>query len=417
MTKLTVTKQLIDEAAKNLEGIAKNTSLRYVPRLSDLYDAEIYLKREDLQPVRSFKIRGAYNKMLLLKDEEKKKGVVCASAGNHAQGVAWSCTYLKIKGVIFMPSITPNQKISKVRKFAGDYAEIRLIGETFDDAFAASKKYEEETGATYIHAFNDPLTIAGQGTVGKEIYEGMKENVDVVISCVGGGGLLAGVATYLKESDSSIRVFGSEPEGAAAMFQSLKHDKVMILPEIDTFVDGAALKSVGELSFQLTKRNAERIVLIPEGKICSDMISLYQEEGIIAEPAGTLAVSALEQLKDEIKGKRVVAIISGGNNDIMRYPEVLERSLVYEGLKHYFIIEFAQKPGQLKVFLEDVIGKDDDIVLFEYMKKNNKEKGPALVGIELTRKEDLEPLVKRMKQAGIQHRKITPDDMIYNHLI
>jgi threonine dehydratase len=295
--------------------------------------------------------------------------------------VAYGCSALKIKGVIFMPVVTPNQKIEKVKLFGGTFVRIELIGNTFDEASAAAQEYCKKENAVYVHPFNDPLTIAGQGTVAKEVYEDLKGKVDYFLATEGGGGLISGSASYLKQKNKKIIVIGVEPEGAASMHQSIKQNKVVSLSSIDTFVDGAAVKTSGDLTFQICKEYVDRILVVPEGKVCTTMIELYQNEGIIAEPAGAVAISSLDQIADKIKGKTVVCVLSGGNNDLLRYPEILERSLIYQRRKHYFLVEFAQKPGQLKKFVNYVLGPDDDIVLFEYIKKNNKEKGPALVGI------------------------------------
>lgn len=412
-----VTKDMIDEAAGRIEGVVARTPLQYNKRLSLRYGANIYLKREDLQEVRSFKIRGAYNKISSLTEEERHRGVVCASAGNHAQGVAYSCATLKIKGTIFMPTISPNQKIERVRHFGGEFVEIVLVGATLDEALAAARKYEEENGAVFVHPYNDAGVIAGQGTVGKEIFEKLEGNVDIVVACLGGGGLVSGIATYMKAVKPEIKMYGSEPLGAAEMKASLEAGKVVVLDKIDTFVDGAAMKTTGEITFSICKELLEGVKVVPEGRVCQDMVELYQNEGIVVEPAGALAVGALDQLQNEIKGKTVVCVVSGGNNDIMRYPEILERSLVYQGLKHYFIIEFAQKPGELRNFLDKALGPTDDIVRFEYVKKTNKEKGPALVGIEMKSPDDLLTLMERMRGIGINFKHITSDDMLYQFLI
>ncbi len=414
---MNITTQQIEDAAKRLEKVVQKTPLQYSKRLSSKYGADIYLKREDLQEVRSFKIRGAYNKMSSLSDEEKERGVVCASAGNHAQGVAYSCNALKIKGVIFMPIVTPNQKIEKVQHFGGEYTEIKLVGNTFDDASIAAQIYTKEHNSVYVHPFNDPLTIAGQGTTGKEIYEDMKDAVDIVVTAIGGGGLISGISTYLKNKVPQIQIIGVEPKGAPSMSESLRHGKIVTLEKIDTFVDGAAVKTVGDNTFAICKEYLEKVILVDEGKDCSTMIELYQNEGIIAEPAGALSVAALDFIAEDVKGKTVVCVISGGNNDILRYPEIMERSLVYQGRKHYFIIDFAQKPGQLKRMVNEALGPTDDIVRFEYIKKTNKEKGPALVGIELKSKQDLEPLMERMKAIELKFTKVTQDDLLYDYLV
>ena len=379
----------IEKAAHSLKDVVAKTPLEYSERLSEQYGANIYLKREDLQRCRSFKVRGAYNRIVSLSAEEQQKGIVCASAGNHAQGVAYSCASLKLKGVIFMPVSTPLQKIDRVKKFGGKYVEIVTIGDAYDDASLAAKKYCAEHNATYVHPFNDYDVMCGQATVAREIYQELGSDLEVVLVAIGGGGLASGVSSYLKQQRPGIEIIGVEPLGAAGMSESIKNGKVTPLESIDTFVDGAAVKHIGDNTFEICKRNLSSTVLIPEGKVCTTMIELYQNDGIIAEPAGALPISALDAVSDQIKGKTVVCILCGGNNDILRYPEVMERSLVYNGRKHYLIIEFNQKPGQLRKFVNDALGPHDDIVRFEYMKKTNREAGAALVGIELYDKNDL----------------------------
>lgn len=412
-----ITVKQIEEASERIKAVAVKTPLQLSKRLSQEYGATVYLKREDLQEVRSFKIRGAYNKISSLTAEEKKRGIVCASAGNHAQGVAYSCSALKIKGAIFMPVITPNQKIERVKHFGGEYVNVQLFGNTYDDASEASHRYCDEHGAIYVHAFNDPLTIAGQGTIAAEIYEELAGKFDVLVSPIGGGGLISGMASYLKQKNPGITIIGAEPEGSPSMYEALRQNKVVTLDTIDSFVDGAAVKTSGDLSFELCKKYTDRVILVPEGLICMTMIELYQNEGIIAEPAGALGVAPLSEMRDFVEGKTVVCVLSGGNNDILRYPEIMERSLVYQGRKHYFIVEFAQKPGQLKLLVDKALGPTDDIVRFEYIKKTNKEKGAALVGIELRDKKDLEPLIKRMKEIEINFRILSDKEMLYDYLI
>lgn len=414
---MAVTIQDIENAAARIRGVAENTPLQLNQRLSDAYGAKVYLKREDMQIVRSFKIRGAYNKISLLSPEEKSRGVVCASAGNHAQGVAYSCAQLKIHGAIFMPAISPQQKIERVRRFGGSYIEVVLVGATLDEAMAAAREYETEKHAVFVHPFNDEAVIAGQGTIAKEIYEQLGGKFDMIIASVGGGGLVSGIAAYVKGKNPAVRVLGSEPLGAAEMHASLQAGKLVVLDKIDTFVDGAAMKTAGEITFSIVRELVDEIKVVPEGKVCQEMVELYQNEGVVVEPAGALAVAALEQVADEIRGKSIVCVISGGNNDILRYPEILERSLVYQGLKHYFLIEFAQKPGQLKQFVDRALGPTDDIIRFEYIKKTNKEKGTALVGIQLARREDLDTLLGRMRAIGLSYTYITKDNLIYDYLI
>ena len=412
-----ITVQQIEEAAKRLEGVVVKTPLQKSKRLSALFNSTIYIKREDQQEVRSYKIRGAYNKISMLTAKEKRRGVVAASAGNHAQGVALSCALQKVKGVIFMPTVTPNQKIERVKHFGDGYVEIRLIGETYDEAGKAAHDYCAKNNSVYVHAFNDPATIAGQGTIGKEIYEELGGAVDLVIVPIGGGGVASGVSSYLKAKNPKIKIYGTEAAGSPSMYESLKENKVVQLKKIDTFVDGCAVSRVGDLTFEICRKNLEKVVVLPEGKVCNTMIGLYQNEGIITEPAGALSLSAFDDLRKEIKGKTVVCILSGGNNDLLRYPEIMERSLIYQGRKHYFIIEFTQKPGQLRRFLNNALGQNDDIVLFEYMKKTNREKGAALVGIELADRKDYKPLVDRMREAGIKFEILSDKELLYNYLI
>ena len=407
----------IDEAARRLDGIVARTPLQLAQRLSRTYGATVYLKREDLQEVRSFKIRGAYNKIASLAPAERERGVVCASAGNHAQGVAFACSDLRIRGTIFMPAITPTQKIERVKQFGGEFIEIKLVGASYDDANRAAEQYCEANHAVFVHPFDDVLTIAGQGTVGKEIYEELGGKLDVVVAAIGGGGLASGVASYLKAMNPKLSIIGAEPAGSPSMWESLRAGRVVTLDGIDTFVDGVAVKRVGDLTFELCQKYLERVVVVPEGEVCTTLIELYQNEGIVAEPAGALAVSALAEIADQIRGKTVVCILSGGNNDILRYPEIMERSLVSQGRKHYFIIEFAQKPGQLRQFVDQALGPTDDIVRFEYIKKTNKERGAALVGIELKQSADLEPLLKRMQEIELNCRLLDSSELLYDYLI
>ncbi|MDO8522055.1 MAG: threonine ammonia-lyase IlvA [bacterium] len=412
---------LVEEAREHLRGVVNETPLQFHAGLSQHFSAKIYLKREDLQVVRSYKLRGAYNRMRVLSSAEKKRGVVCASAGNHAQGVAFSCKALKTHGIIFMPRNTPRQKIDRVRSLGGPYVTIELYGDTFDEAFAEAKSVAQKKKRVFVHPFNDPLVIAGQGTVGAEILEQLStksgEKIDYVVVPIGGGGLCSGLGSYFKWKSPSTKIIGVEPAGAPAMDQALKAGKVVTLEKLDTFVDGAAVRTVGDLTFKLCKKVLDKLILVPEGKVCETMISLYQRDGIVAEPAGALSIAALDQIGPELKGKTVVCIVSGGNNDISRYPEVIERSLVYQGLKHYFMVNFSQRPGALKRYLNEALGPTDDITLFEYTKKNNRENGPALIGIELARREDFKPLLKRMDKIGMSYEVIEKDSPIFSFLI
>jgi threonine dehydratase len=407
----------VEAAETRLKGIASATPLQPSPRLSEKYGATVLIKREDMQAVRSFKIRGAYNRIASLSAEDRKRPIVCASAGNHAQGVAFACAQLGIGGTIFMPRITPTQKIERVTQFGGEFVEIRLVGESYDEASQAAEAYCAEQQGIFVHPFDDLETIAGQGTVGKEIDDALRGQVGLVIVPIGGGGLASGVASYLKERNPSVSILGAEPAGSPSMHEALRQGRVVTLDEMHTFVDGAAVRRVGRLTFDLCRQHVDRVVVVPEGKVCTTMIELYQNEGIISEPAGALSIAALDDVADDVHGKTVVCVLSGGNNDILRYPEIMERSLVYQGRKHYFIIEFAQKPGQLRQFVDDALGPTDDIVRFEYIKKTNKERGAALVGIELKDKADLAPLLQRMEEIQLNFRTLGSEELLYDYLV
>ncbi len=405
-------------AAERLQGVAVHTPLMHNLNLSERYGANIYLKREDLQVVRSYKIRGAYNKMATLSKEQLEKGVVCASAGNHAQGLAYACRKLQVKGTIFMPTTTPAQKIKQVGMFGKEFVKIELVGDTYDDAFYAAKKYCEEQNATFVHPFDDLQVMEGQGTVGLEIFKDSNFKIDYLVFAIGGGGLASGVSTVFKQLSPKTKLVAVEPLGSPTMKTALEKGEVVTLEEIDKFVDGAAVKRAGDLTFQVCKQNLNHeILLIPEGKVCSTILQLYNEEAIVAEPAGALSVSALDFIKDEIKGKNVVCIIGGGNNDITRTEEIKERSLLYEGLKHYFIIRFPQRAGAFKTFLNDVLSPTDNIVFFEYSKKTARERGPALVGIELKQQSDFQPLIERMNENNVQFEYINDKPEIFEFLI
>ncbi|MDG0809759.1 threonine ammonia-lyase IlvA [Cohnella rhizosphaerae] len=404
-------------AAHTLRSVVAPTPLQFNPRLSAKHGCRIHLKREDQQVVRSFKIRGAYNLISGLPAEERERGVICASAGNHAQGVAYSCAALDIPGIIYMPATTPRQKVGQVELFGGDKVEVRLTGDTFDDAYAEALRAVRETGMTFVHPFDDPRIIAGNGTVGKEIMEVCKEPVDVLIVTVGGGGLAAGVASYVKAVSPSTRIIGVEPEGAPSMLAAMERGEVVPLEEIDKFVDGAAVKRVGDLTYALCRDLLDEVVVVPEGRVCTTILELYNEHAIVAEPAGALTVAALPMLAERLAGLSVVCVVSGGNNDVDRMQEIKERSMIYEGLKHYFMVNFPQRSGALREFLDDVLGPDDDIVQFEYTKKHNKENGPALVGIELKSRDDYGPLVERMNHKGFRYAELNKDPLLFNLLI
>ncbi|MEN9350210.1 MAG: threonine ammonia-lyase [Bacteroidota bacterium] len=403
-------------AYARLKDVVKKTPLTYNHNLSRKYECEVYLKREDLQIVRSYKLRGAYNMMSLLPANQLAKGVVCASAGNHAQGFAYSCKKLNVKGVVFMPIITPNQKVSQTKMFGEGFVEVQLIGDTFDDCAVAAKKYTEEHGLTFIPPFDDIRIIEGQSTVGIEILED-QQNIDYIFLPVGGGGLSAGVGAYFKTNAPATKIIGLEPEGAPSMLTAIKAGIPVKLDQIDSFVDGAAVKRVGDVTFAICKQVIDEMHLVPEGKICSTILKLYNEEAIVVEPAGALSVAALDDYADQIKGKKIVCVVSGSNNDIGRMQEIRERSLQYEGLKHYFLIRFAQRPGALKEFVNHVLGPTDDITRFEYMQKNNKDTAPALVVIELQSAENYKALVSKMKQFSINYTELNKNDNVFGYLI
>lgn len=403
-------------AALRLKRVVNRTPLQFNANLSRKYGAQVYLKREDLQVVRSYKLRGAYNMMSSLPEETLKKGVVCASAGNHAQGFAYSCRKLNARGVVFMPVITPNQKISQTRMHGDGFIEVKLVGDTFDDCATAAKKYTEENGMTFIPPFDDLRIIEGQGTVAVEVLEDLSY-VDFLFVPVGGGGLSAGMGAYFKTYSPKTKIIGLEPEGAPSMLTALKAGHPVTLDAIDRFVDGAAVKRIGDVTFDICSKVLDDMHLVAEGKICSTILSLYNEDAIVVEPAGALSIACLDDYADAIKGKTVVCVISGSNNDIDRMQEIKERSLQYEGLKHYFLIRFAQRPGALKEFVNHVLGPGDDIVRFEYMQKHNKETGPALVGVELRQREDYYALMENMKKYNINFTEINKDDTLFAYLV
>jgi threonine dehydratase len=403
-------------ASKKLMPVVNRTALNYNQPLSAKYQCNIFLKREDLQIVRSYKIRGAFNMMSNLTQAQLQNGVVCASAGNHAQGFAYSCKRLNCKGVIFMPVITPNQKINQTKMFGESFIEIKLVGDTFDDCAEAAKAYTDQNKMTFIPPFDDIKIIEGQGTVGVEILED-QHDVDYLFIPVGGGGLSAGVGTYFKTYSPKTKIIGVEPEGAPSMYEALKAGKPVMLDNIDRFIDGAAVKKVGELTFSICKDVLDDMHLVPEGKVCTTILKLYNEDAIVAEPAGALSIAALDAYADEIKGKNVVCIVSGSNNDIDRMQEIKERSLQYEGLKHYFLIRFAQRPGALKEFVNHVLGENDDITRFEYMQKHNKETGPALVGIELKSRADYDILLNNLSAYKINFTELKQGDNAFGYLV
>lgn len=409
--------EAIEAAVRRLAGVAIRTPLQTNLRLSEQTGAEIWLKREDLQIGRSYKLRGAYNLIAQLDDKAKAAGVICASAGNHGQGLAYSCHILGVHGRVFVPRTTPRQKRDRVAALGGPQVEVIVTGDTYDDAAAAALAESTATGATLVPAFDDPRTVAGQGTVAVELVEQLGRAPDVLVVPVGGGGLIAGMTTWLAARHPNVRVIGVEPEGAASMAAALEEGKPVTLDHLDSFVDGAAVRRVGDVTLPLVAAAGATMTTVPEGLVCSEMLELYQTDGLIAEPAGALATAALSHGIDVQPGEVVVCLLSGGNNDVSRYGEIVERSLVYEGLKHYFLVTFPQEPGALRQFLDDVLGPDDDIALFEYVKRNNRETGVALVGIEVGRADDLTGLLDRMKAAPLDIERIKPDSAEFRYLI
>ncbi|STE54860.1 threonine ammonia-lyase IlvA [Empedobacter falsenii] len=407
----------VNLAQMNLKGVAKNTPFDFNENLSRQFEANVYLKREDLQVVRSYKLRGAYNKIVQLSEQEKNNGVICASAGNHAQGVAYSCQQLNIKGKIVMPTTTPQQKIKQVKWFGKDQIEIILHGDTFDDASAFAHQLSQEGNITFIHPFDDEKVIAGQGTVALEILNQCNQPIDYIFVPIGGGGLASGVISVMKTLSPNTKIIGVEPSGAASMAEAIKQKQSVALAKIDPFVDGAAVKKAGEKTYKICAEGLETTCAVPEGKVCSSILRLYNEDAIVVEPAGALSVSALDFFKEEIKGKNVVCVLSGSNNDITRMEEIKERSLQYEGLKHYFIINFPQRAGALKELVNEVLGENDDITYFQYTQKNNKETGPAVVGIELDKKEDLDGLIFRLENHHFDYQYLNTDNTLFSLMI
>ena len=404
-------------AKKQLENVVAATPLTPNLNLSDEFQSTILLKREDLQIVRSYKIRGAYNKISSLNEKEKATGIVCASAGNHAQGVAYSCNLLQIKGKIYMPKTTPKQKVKQVQLFGKSFVEIVLTGDTFDDAYASATADAIKNHKIFIHPFDDEKVIAGQGTVGLEILESYNEPIDYVFVPIGGGGLASGLSEVFKHLSPNTKIIGVEPKGAPSMKTSIEENKNTALTTIDKFVDGAAVKQVGDKTFEICRYNLEDIILVPEGKVCTTILRLYNEEAMVVEPAGALTIAALDFYKDKIKGKTVVCVVSGSNNDIERTAEIKERSLLYEGLMHYFMIQFPQRPGALKEFVNNILGPDDDITYFQFAKKNSREVGSVVVGLELKNKKDVLAIKMNMTKNGFEFQYLNDNQDLFTQLI
>ncbi|WP_432493124.1 threonine ammonia-lyase IlvA [Kineococcus gypseus] len=411
----------VEAAARRLAGVVTRTPLQPAARWSAATGARVLLKREDLQVVRSYKLRGAYNLIAQLGEAERARGVVTASAGNHAQGLAHACAALRVRGRVYLPRTTPRQKRDRIAALGGDFVETVVLGDTYDDAAAAADEHARRTGATVVPAFDDARTLTGQGTVAVEVVEQMAEQgegaPDVLVVPVGGGGLLAGVLTWVRERHPGVRVVGVEPAGAPSMAAAVAAGRPVRLEQLDSFVDGASVRRVGDVTHAVVAGAPVELVTVPEGAICVEMLAMYQTDGIIAEPAGALATAALAEAVRVEPGQSVVCVVSGGNNDVSRYAEVVERALVHEGRKHYFLVDFPQEPGALRRFLDDVLGPDDDITLFEYVKRSNRETGPALVGIEIPSKDELPALLERMAAAPPSFERISATEPLYRYLL
>ncbi|HEM2763043.1 TPA: threonine ammonia-lyase IlvA [Streptococcus suis] len=415
-----ITAKNVEQAYSVLKRVIVRTPLDYSRYLSEKYGATIYLKRENEQRVRSFKIRGAYYAISQLTDDEKSRGVVCASAGNHAQGVAYTCQEMQIPATIFMPITTPQQKIGQVKFFGGDYVEIRLVGDTFDESAKAAQDYTQESGKTFIDPFDDENVQAGQGTVAYEILEEAEEQTisfDQILVPIGGGGLVAGVSAYLKEHAPEIKIVGVEASGARSMKAAFDKGRPVKLDQIDKFADGIAVQKVGKSTYEVARKYVDRLIGVDEGWISGTILDLYSKLGIVAEPAGAATIAALEVVKDQIKGQTICCIISGGNNDINRMPEMEERALIYEGIKHYFVVNFPQRPGALREFVNDILGPNDDITRFEYIKRANKGTGPVLIGIALGDKTDYTQFISRLEEFDPQYINLHENDSLYKMLV
>lgn len=405
------------EAKKRLNNVSINTPFQFLDRISKNFNAKIYTKREDLQLVRSFKIRGAFNKIVALSKEQLKKGIVCASGGNHAQGFAFACNHLKIMGTIYMPLTTPKQKIERVKMFGAEYIKIILKGDTYDDSQKEAEKFQKKSDSVLIHPFDDIEVIHGQATIALEILQQIDFDLDYIFIPVGGGGLISGFLTVFKKLSPKTKIVGVEPSGATSFITSLRNNKNTRLKKIDKFADGLAIPKMGEICFDYCKDLIDECISVDEGRICKEILELYNKEGIIVEPAGAISIACLDQFSNKIKGKKIGTIICGGNNDITRTPEIKERALLYSNLKHYFIVRFPQRAGSLKQFASEILGPTDDITFFEYSKKSNRVVAPAVVGIELKSKNNLVPLIKRMKQSGFYGEYLNEKPDLFQYLI
>ena len=413
MTQPTLSTKKIISAQQHFSDLIKETPLEFNQRLSKKYSCKVYLKREDQQLIRSYKLRGAFNAIRLLTPLQQKKGIVCASAGNHAQGVAISCKHFKIPVTIFMPLTTPQQKVRATKKFGGDFVTTVLEGDTFDSSYQAAVRFCKKNKLQFIHPFDDINIIAGQGTVGYEILHQIKHEIDYVFIPVGGGGLISGVGFYFNETSPHSKIIGVEPAGAPSMQESLTARKIVELQNIDPFVDGASVKKVGQKAFNISKKFVKHIVTVPEDRLCSTMIEFLQEDGVVLEPAGALSVDALKDYKSKIKGKTIVCIVSGGNFDFERMLEVKERSLRYEGLKRYYSVTFPQRAGALREFLT-MLGPKDDIVRFEYTRKIGTSRAPVVIGIESESRNNIKTLEAKMNKSPFEFTDITQSQLFLN---
>ena len=404
-------------AVSRLSKVIRKTPWEFNKRLSSLKNASVFFKREDLQQIRSFKIRGAYNKISSLSEEKRGVGIICASAGNHAQGFAFSCNKMQIEGVVYMPATTPQQKVSQVKMFGGKYIRVVLIGDTYDACQKYALKIAKKEGKTFIHAFDDIEVIEGQATIALEILEQSSKPLDYIFVPVGGGGLISGIITVMSILSPETKIIGVEPQGAPSMHQSIISDKRVVLKKIDNFVDGAAVREIGKIPFKICKTQLDEIITVDEGKICQTILDLYNKEGIVAEPAGALAVAGLEEIDMDFEGKRIAILLCGGNNDILRMPEISERALLYASLKHYFMIDFPQRAGALKEFVTEILGPNDDITHFEFSKKSYRTNAPAVVGIKLKKAEDFTLLVERMKIHNFKFDYLNDKQNLFQFLI
>ena len=404
-------------AVSRLSKVIRKTPWEFNKRLSSLKNASVFFKREDLQQIRSFKIRGAYNKISSLSEEKRGVGIICASAGNHAQGFAFSCNKMQIEGVVYMPATTPQQKVSQVKMFGGKYIRVVLIGDTYDACQKYALKITKKEGKTFIHAFDDTEVIEGQATIALEILEQSSKPLDYIFVPVGGGGLISGIITVMSILSPETKIIGVEPQGAPSMHQSIISDKRVVLKKIDNFVDGAAVREIGKIPFKICKTQLDEIITVDEGKICQTILDLYNKEGIVAEPAGALAVAGLEEIDMDFEGKRIAILLCGGNNDILRMPEISERALLYASLKHYFMIDFPQRAGALKEFVTEILGPNDDITHFEFSKKSYRTNAPAVIGIKLKKAEDFKLLVERMKIHNFKFDYLNDKQNLFQFLI